>query len=229
MRIAVTTTADSVDRLVEPLVAAGFVPVILPCIRIEPVAAEVLHRLRVAAETADWIFVTSARALRLTWPDGTMPPVRVAAVGEATAAAATSLGGRVELVGDGGAANLARRLAPHIAGASVVYPAARGADPATASILEDAGAAVVTRAAYLTVPIAPDDDPVDGVVFGSPSAVAGWRLSRPLTDLVVVAAMGPTTAAALAGEGRPADIVPDPPRLDLIVAALAAAAERTPA
>jgi len=229
MRIGVTTTADAVDRLVEPLVAAGFVPVILPCIRIDPAREEVLRRLRVAASTADWVFATSARALRLTWPDGAMPPTRVAAVGDSTAGAAEALGGDVTLVGDGGAADLARRLAPHLAGAVVVYPAARGADPETAAILEDGGARVVTEAAYVTVPIAPDHHPVDGVVFGSPSAVAGWRLSRPLTDLAVVAAMGPTTAAALAAEGRPADIVPDPPRLDLIVAALAAAAERTPA
>ncbi len=221
MRIAVTTSADSTERLVAPLVALGIEPVVLPCIRIEPAPDATLADLRAAAVSADWLFVTSARTVQVTWPDGRLPSGRFAAVGPATAAAISDAGGHVALIGDGGAAELAAALAPLVDGATVVYPAARGADDATAGTLCDAGATVITDAAYVSVPIAPGDDAVDGAVFGSPSAVEGWLRRRTLTELDVVAAMGPTTAAVLIANGRIPEIVPSPPRLDDIVAALA--------
>ena len=74
---------------------------------------------------------------------------------------------------------------------------------------------MIAEVAYTAVPIGPGPDPVDGAVFGSPSAVAGWLSARTLDELAVVAAMGPTTAAALEHAGRPADIVPVPPSLDV--------------
>jgi uroporphyrinogen-III synthase len=229
-RVAVTTAADSAERLAGLLAASGLVPVILPCIRIEPGDREALDRIRSAAPGADWVLATSGRALQVTWPEGMAETPPVAAVGDATAEVATALGATVRLVGQGTAVDLAKALASVVSGSVVVHPVAGGADPEAASILADAGAVVIGEVAYTSVPVGPRPDPVDGAVFGSPSAVAGWLSTRDLEVLEAVAAMGPTTAAALADAGRPADIVPDPPRLDSIVAALAAAAatERTP-
>jgi uroporphyrinogen-III synthase len=228
-RIAVTTTADSADRLAGLLTASGLVPVVLPCILIEPGTPDAVARLRTAAEGADWVLATSGRALRATWPDGMVAAPPVAAVGEATAEVAAGLGATVGLVGRGTAADLIEALAPQVAGSVVVHPMAGGSDRSAVVALTDAGATVVVEVAYTAIPIAPALDPVEGAVFGSPSAVTGWRHSRSLLDLEVVAAMGPTTAATLRDAGRAPDIVPDPPRLESIVAALAAAriTERT--
>lgn len=222
MRVAVTTTPDAADRICRALEAVGLEPVSLPCIRIEPAPAATLRSLRDAAAGADWIVVTSRRAVEIVWPDEMPRHPAVAAVGEATAAAVRAAGGRVVVVGDGGAAELVERLADRddIEGASVVFPHARAADPATAQWLSGRAAVVVAEPAYDTIPIAPHDDTVDAVIFGSPSAVTGWRRSRSL-DGLVIAAMGPTTAGHLEGLGRAPDVVPETPRLDRLVAVLA--------
>ena len=229
-RIAVTTAADATDRLAGLLAASGLVPVVLPCIRIEPGAPEAVDRIRSTASGADWVLATSGRALRAVWPEGMAATPPVAAVGDATAEIATALGATVGLVGRGTAVDLARALAPDISGAVVVHPVAGSADRDAEAVLAEAGAVMVVEVAYTAVPVRPGPDRVDGAVFGSRSAVSGWLSARTLDELAVVAAMGPTTAASLEHAGRSADIVPDPPRLDSIVAALATAAtmERTP-
>lgn len=217
-----TTTPDAADRIRWALESVGLEPVSLPCIRIEPAPTATLTRLREAAGEADWIVVTSRRAVEIVWPDEMPPHPAVAAVGETTAAAVRAAGGRVVVVGDGGAAGLIERLDGRgdIEGASVVFPHARAADPATARWLSGRAAVVVAEPAYDTIPIAPHDDTVDAVIFGSPSAVTGWQRSRSLVGLVI-AAMGPTTAGHLEGLGRVPDVLPETPRLDRLVDMLA--------
>lgn len=222
MRIGVTTTADTADRVAGPLADAGLDPVILPCIRVEEVDTGTLRRVREEAMRADWVLVTSVRAVRTTWPGGDLPSTPFAAVGTVTARAITAAGGRVEAVGEGGAAELAELIAPEVSGSTVLHPVAAGADGAVTERLRRAGARVIRRTVYTTHPHPPGDDPVDGAIFASPSAVNGWRSGRSLDELAVVAAIGPTTAAALARHGRVADIVPHPPGLEAIVTELAA-------
>ena len=148
VRIAVTTTSDAAHRTADPLRAYGLEPVMLPCIRIVGSGSEVLRRLRSAAREVDWIVVTSPRAVHVTWPNGGMPPVPVAAVGTATASAVTRAGGRVEVTGEAGAAGLLDTLRPLVAGKRVIFPHARGASPVIVAGLRAAGAEVVAESAY---------------------------------------------------------------------------------
>lgn len=219
-RVGVTTTADRVQAVCDLLAARGLVGVPLPCIRIAPAPREDIARVRAAARDADWIVVTSARAVRTVWPDGGMPQVPAAVVGSATGDAVEVAGGNVALVGSGGAAALVDLLVDRVAGARVVFPRARAADGATATSLVAAGAAVTDVVAYRTVPVPPGDDAVDAVLLGSPSALEGWRMTRGL-DGLVVAVMGETTADAVRAVGREPDVVPPEPSLAAVVDALA--------
>lgn len=220
MRVAVTTTLDAADRIAHAVEQIGLEPVRLPCIRVEPAPADTIARLRAAADEADWIIVTARRAVEIVWPGGDMPgSAAVAAVGRATAAAARSAGGRVAVVGDGGAAALRELLGGRVDAMSVVFPHARAADPATVRWLKERTALLTADAAYETIPVAPAQDTVDSVIFGSPSAVDGWCEARPL-DGLVIAAMGRTTARYLEGLGHPPDVVPATPRLEELVSAL---------
>ena len=217
-RVAVTTTADAAPRAAEPLIAHGLTPVMLPCISISPGSRAVLTALREEASRADLIVVTSARAVRITWPDGDMPATPVAAVGAATAEAVLEAGGVVKVTGSKGAADLVSEL--DVTGLRIVFPHARSADHGTDAELERMGARVYAATAYDTIPIAPNDDKVDAAIFGSPSAVDGWLLRRHL-DGLVIGAMGPTTASALRVRGVEDPVLPDIPGFDALVAALA--------
>lgn len=217
-RVAVTTTADAAPRVAAPLIAHGMTPVMLPCISISPAPPTVLDGLRDAAARADLIVVTSARAVRITWPDGDMPATPVAAVGPATAEAVVDAGGIVKVTGSGGAADLVAEL--DVTGLRIVFPHARGADPGTDAELERMGASVYAATAYDAIPIAPNDDKVDAAIFGSPSAVDGWLLRRHL-DGMVIGAMGQTTASALRVRGVDDPVVAATPGFEAAVAALA--------
>jgi uroporphyrinogen-III synthase len=105
-------------------------------------------------------------------------------------------------------------------GQRIVFPHARAADMSTATELEVGGATVIAAPAYDTIPIAPGDATVDAALFGSPSAVEGWTISRHLHGLVV-GAMGATTATALRMRGVDDPVVPDRPGVDELTAALA--------
>ncbi len=221
LRVAITTDRDGAPRIGRLAAAAGLEPVYLPCIRTVASPPEVLDPLRAASAEADWVVCTSRRAVAALWPAGGMParPL-VAAVGAATADAVTKAGGRVAITGTGGAAALRELLRGRVADQLVVFPHARSADPGTAAMLRAEAAAVIAAPAYATVPLAPADDPVDAAIFGSPSALAGWLSSRDLSAMVV-AAMGPTTAAALRRAGREPDVIPPEPGAAAIVGALA--------
>lgn len=220
-RVAVTTASGNAERIGRLVEEAGLSPVYMPCIRIRVSPPEILDPLRAAATTADWVICTSPRTVAAMWPAGEMPshPL-VAAVGAATAGAVTAAGGRVEVTGTGGAAALRELLRGRLAGQTVVFPHARAADPATVEALRSEAGAVIAGPAYDTLPIAPAADPVDAVIFGSPSALEGWLLTRDLSGLAV-AAMGPTTAAAVRDSGREPDVVPSVPGAAAVVAALA--------
>jgi uroporphyrinogen-III synthase len=216
-RVGVTTSADRSARAADAYESRGFTPVLLPCIRVEAGADAVIDELRVAAGAADWILLTSARAIGAVWPSGSMPATPVAAVGEATARAALEAGASVALVGRVGASDLADRIGPGTG--RIVVPHAAGTDPGVLTRLAAEGWDVVEGIAYRTEPVAPADDPVDAVAFASPSAVEGWCSARTL-DGLVVGAIGPTTAAALAERGRPPDVVAERPAHSSLAAAL---------
>lgn len=218
-RVAVTTAADRSERVAAAMRRHGLEPVVLPCIGVIPADDTVIGPLREEAIHADWILLTSARAVEVVWPRGGMPTTPVAAVGHATAEAASEAGGSIALVGGGGVFDLLPALGP--GPGLVIAPHAAGTDPEVFMALSDAGWEILEGDVYETVPAAPDDDPVDAAAFASPSAVEGWCSARPL-DGIVVGAIGATTAAALSVRGRPPDVVADTPSHTRLAAALAA-------
>jgi uroporphyrinogen-III synthase len=220
-RVAVTTTTDTAPRVCEALERCGLEGVGLPCIRIEPSPSVILDRLRDAATTSEWLVFTSARAIRILWPDGPMPSTKAACVGAATAAEVERREGRVVYVGSGGASALVDAIEADLAGDSVVFARARAGDVSVVDRLRVVAGTLVSDPAYDTIPTAPDPEPpVDAVIFGSPSAYVGWSLTRGLNN-TVVAAMGSTTATALTDAGHPPDVIPDTPGFDPLAAALA--------
>lgn len=219
-RLALTTTVDRSRSLAERCEATGLVPVFLPCIEAVPASSEAIERARVEADRADWLVVTSARTVEVLWPSGGMPAVKLAAVGESTAAAIRRAGRSPEAVGDDGASRLVDRIRHEVAGRDVFFPHSTRADQATVDALADAGAVVATASVYDIRSKAPGPDVVDAVVFASPSAVTGWSLSRSF-DRVDVGAIGSTTAAALADMGVTPDVTPPSPSLDDLIGLIA--------
>jgi uroporphyrinogen-III synthase len=212
----------------------GLEPVWLPCIRIESAGPDVLTEARQAAASADLLLISSVRTIELLWPDGVMPPVEVAVVGDRTAAAVSERGGRVVVVGNSGLANLSEVLADRLGQSKVAFPHA--AESATSELAESGSGesesnrggleSIRGRASnlrefeiYRTIPIPPDLDPVHGVAFASPSAVAGWLGSRGLEGLVI-GVIGSTTAAAVA-QYRPVDVIAPHPSHQALASAMA--------
>ncbi len=219
-RVALTTTAERASELVARCEREGLEPVALPCIDVVPAEPERLDEARALAASADLIFVTSPRAIAALWPDAGMPPVPVAAVGTSTANAVRGAGGRVAFIGDGGADALLELLQGKTRGRTIALPHASGADRSTVDFLEKAGARVVALPVYRVAPVAPGPDPVDGVVFGSPSAVSGWTLARGLEGLAI-GAIGQTTAEAVAMRDATVDVVPFRPSFDDLIRLMA--------
>lgn len=219
-RVAITTTSDRAADLGRRAEARGLEPVELPCIEVAPGPEQALARARSETARADWLVLASPRAVRSVWPEGGMPGAAVAVVGSRTAEAVVEAGGRVAMVGDGGSAELLSRLAPMVVGRSVVYCHGSETDPAVMEALAGSAAVVTALAVYRTRPVAPGPDQVDAAVFGSPSAVAGWCMSRDLEG-VVLAAIGPTTGQALEERGRPPQLVSPRPDYDTLIDLLA--------
>lgn len=218
-RVAVTTAADGYDHLAKLALASGLDPMPLPCIEVAA-RADNLELARDLAAQADWLVITSARVVYVLWPDRAMPSTSVAAVGPASASAVERAGGQPRLVGDGGGGELAALLADKVGGRFVLFPHAAGTDRTTLETLRVAAGRLEAIPVYETRPTAPASDEVDAVVFGSPSAVRGWALSRDLDDLVL-AAIGETTASALASEARPPEVMPPRPSYEDLFTLLA--------
>jgi uroporphyrinogen-III synthase len=217
-RVAVTTSADTSGPPADAVARAGLVPVLLPCIEVTPAAEHVLDEARREAKAADFIVITSGRTVTVVWPDGSMPPTPVAAVGAATARAVKESGGVVAATGRGGGEDLV--LGVELRGRKVLYLHAADATPGTAAALATSGADLVDVVVYGVTPIAPGPDPVEAVMFGSPSAVQGW-VSRRRLDGLVVGAIGPTTAAALADRSVSDVVLPPRPSFEVMAGQMA--------
>ena len=176
----------------------------------------------------DWIAFASANAVERTLARaaelGAALPAspRLAAVGPATAARLAELWRAPDLVPDDHRGEgLARALAPAVGGRRVLAPRAEEGRPELLLGLEAAGAEVVAPVAYRTVAAAPASlapladalarDALDLVAFASPSAVrsVAAALGTEVLRRVPLAAIGPTTAAALAEQGLRATVVPE--------------------
>jgi len=220
-RLALTSTVDRSAALVPMVSGCGLEAVLLPCIEYSAGDLSVVAEARLRSSGCDWLVITSARAVSTLWPKGDMPDVLVAAVGPGAAAAVRAGGGTPSLVGAGGSEELFARLKSKVSGRAVFFPHATDADLSGLDSLRAAGAGIDALAVYSVRPIAPGDDPVDAVVFGSPTAVRGWFLARTTTGLRV-GAIGETTAAALAERGVSPESVPREPAFETLVGLVAA-------
>jgi uroporphyrinogen-III synthase len=231
IRVAITTDRFAVAAA--PFRVVGLYPVPMPCIRIEAADPSLLDQARTAAAGADLLLISSARTIDLLWPDS-MPAVEVAAVGSQTAATISARGGRVVLCGRAGLADLAVRVRGRWHDSKVVFPhgaIATGSPDegpghlALARTIEAGGGDLQEFVIYRTTSQAPGPDPVEAAVFASPSAVAGWRLSRSL-DGLVVGAIGRTTRESLAVHGN-VDVLAPRPTHQALAKALASYLEVT--
>jgi uroporphyrinogen-III synthase/uroporphyrinogen III methyltransferase/synthase len=185
--------------------------------------------------SANGVERTLERAAELRIPPEHWRGVKLAAVGPATAER-LAIGLRVpDLVPpEARGTSLADALAPHVAGLAVLVPRAEDGRLELMEGLVRAGAEVCAPTAYRTLPVDKDAlqplaealtrGEVDAIAFASPSAVRSVVAalapdSAELLGRAVLAAIGPTTAAAL----RDAGFVPAVEPAEYTVPALAAA------
>lgn len=250
-RVVITRAESQSASLAQALRAKGAGVISLPLIRIAPPEDTVAFdsALRNLAKF-DWVVFTSQNAVsavaeRLTaigiGPNANHPMPKIAAVGKSTAETAESFGFSVAHTGKGGAAaDLVQELANELGAKRVFLPRSDKAATALIRQLREVGADVIEAVAYRTVYVAEVEPNAkealancDAVCFFSPSAVhaflslAKTGVLSPLQARTAVGAIGPVTASALYEAGIRCDFQAGEPRVDEIVAALAAHFERT--
>jgi uroporphyrinogen-III synthase len=183
MRVIVTRPEAQAEALVSALRAEGFEPVACPLIRIEPIQDGPID-----VEGYDWVIVTSANgAIELAGRRrGELP--RVAAIGDATAAALAATGIEVAFVPSTASQEGLLAELPRPVGRALFV----GAEEARRLLADELPADF--RAVYRTVESLPTTAPEgDLVLLASPSAARAWaRLGRGLPAV----AIGPQTGAA---------------------------------
>lgn len=227
-RIVVTRAAEQSGELREALESMGAEVLLLPLIRfIEITDAAELDRALAGFAQFDWVIFTSANAakfaarradfLKLTpaWRTAELP--KIAAVGRATATAAASVGFPADFIATGpGGKELATELAPLIKGVRILLPRSDRAGDELPSALQRAGAKVTEVVAYRTERVNVSGSPilasiaaeeVDAITLASPSAfhalfdLLGVEKLREISRHTALAAIGPTTAAAIRAAG----------------------------
>ena len=232
-RVVVTRATDQAHELAHSLEALGAEVLLLPTVSFAAVddSRPLDRAIRSLAEFG-WILFTSQNAVRFFCQrirelDGNVaslqkPRPMVAAVGTATAAAATEAGLRVDTVPKNHSGEaLAQELWGAIGDRKILLPRSDRADDRLPKALREAGADVTEVVAYRTA--SPDsldpailksirDAEVDAIVFASPSSFrflsecVGAAVLAELSSRVSFAAIGPTTARALREDGMRVDI-----------------------
>lgn len=229
--VAVTRAGASPGRLGHELAAAGARVTHWPSIRFAPPEDEsALVGAAARRREFDWLVLTSPRAasvwLEVAAPLGDREP-RIAVAGPATAGVLRAAGLDVVRIAEPRSAHgvlLSFSEAADASGASILLPQSDRASPKLATGLADLGARVTTVVAYRTVSCSPHphvvleaagDGTVQVVTFTSPSTVEGF-LGRADADQAAriigalrAAAIGPTTARALADRGWTASVAAD--------------------
>lgn len=245
-RVLVTREGGAREPLARKLAQLGADVIYHPVTRTRELGLRPLHDA-LARGGHRWLVVTSQRAVGPLYVVMTaagkdarsLANLRVAAVGGATASALSALGLRVDVEGTGGAAALADAILaadPQLAGQKILFPRAANAREELPARLAAAGAIVDAIDVYATEPVPPGDlaavaaqlreGHVHALVVAAPSqvdalaAALGAGFAPTLSMLRAVAAIGPTTAAALAAHGVASPLVAPTP--DALAATLAA-------
>lgn len=231
LRVVVTRPSNGPDRLTERLQELGCEVVAAPAIRIGPPRSyEALDALVRAPGRYDYLLFMSRNAVRYYVQRARRfrrggPPVpagaRVGVVGAATGAVAERAGIDVTIRSNGRTGvDLAEAVAAAATvGAWVAVVQAEDGLKEPAERLRSAGLSVTRVPAYRTRPAAVPPEvvaavrnaEVDALAFASPSSAVSFAVALGgLADVptgVVVAAIGPTTAAACKRAGRAPDVV----------------------
>lgn len=229
--VVVTRAPEQASELVHRLESLGAEVLTLPLVTFSPaIDPAPLDDALKELEKFDWLFLTSQNAVRflaeraraigleasaLLAPERKRP--QVATVGRATEQAARDRGWRVDRVSTGkGGTDLARELAKEVCGRRVLLPRSDRASAELPEALASAGATPVSVVAYRTLSVNTLDSEVldriergqaDVVSFASPSAFFalarhfGEEKLRRLANSMRIAAIGPTTAAAIRRTG----------------------------
>jgi uroporphyrinogen-III synthase/uroporphyrinogen III methyltransferase/synthase len=230
--VVVTRGAGEADALGDRLRALGAAVRELPSIVIGPPESwEPLDAALRDLGRFDWVVFASANGVERTLarmaalgvPPGALADRRLAAVGPATAERLAREVRAPDFVpGEAKGEALAREIAAQVSGREVLLPRAADGRPELPSGLTAAGARLTAPIAYRTL-AAPAETlrplaswiargEVDAVAFASPSAVkavvgALGEGSRALRQ-VLLAVIGPTTAAAIRDAGLEAGAMP---------------------
>jgi uroporphyrinogen-III synthase len=223
-RIVVTRAPEQAGELIRELERLGAEVLILPTVSFAPPEdwRELDEQLR-RLDGFDALLFLSKNAVRYILQRSRELGIKceaihshnrlIAAVGPATAQAATDEGVQVDYIAKNHTGeSLAEELREPLRGRSVLVPRSDRGDDRLPSMLREAGAHVTEVVAYRTaVPKTLDAEivdriqrgEVDAIVFASPSAyhnlsdVMGSKRLAELASRVDFAAIGPTTARAL--------------------------------
>ncbi len=215
-RVVVTRPARQATSLVARLEALGAEVIHAPAIRIEPPESwapldEVLARIK----SYDWIVFTSVNGVEVFHERAaTMPAVRYAAIGPATAEAIAERGARAEVIAERSIAEaLFDALSEHtdVKAQKFLLPHAAIAREALPNLLRAAGATVDVVAVYRTLPATKEiehavklvrEGSADAVTFTSGSTVRAFfdGADEAVRAQTVSASIGPITSAALRAE-----------------------------
>jgi uroporphyrinogen-III synthase len=227
--VVVTRALHQADELNALLRERAAVPLAYPCIDFAPPLDTTALDQRLGEALAgayDWLVFTSSNAVRLVserLPASRSYRFRIAAVGEATAAATRDcLGVEADLIPQAYNAE-AEALAALAGGARVLLPQSELARTTLYDRLTAAGAVVTPITAYRTiigsggveVPALVRRGKVDAITFTSPSTVEHFvrRLTheggfRDDVDGLCIACLGATTARAAEGHQFKVSVVP---------------------
>lgn len=238
-RVVVTRPSTQAQELCHLLEEAGATPVPIPVLRLRPLLdpeAIVELRTRIAAGDFQDVVFTSANACSLLFEPGTLPQgaARAFAIGPGTAIPLERAGWSVQSLPDGFVAEaLVDRIAQEpCAGRRMLLPRARGGRAVLPDRLRALGALVEEVELYEAVPAWESRSLLqaelrsarcDCVTFASGSAALFFAdLAGPVRapEGCVLAAIGPATAAAMAGVGIVPQVVADPHTIKGLVEAL---------
>jgi uroporphyrinogen-III synthase len=182
VRVIVTRPPAQAEELAEALRNAGFEPVLCPLLEIEPIDDGPIE-----LDGYDWVIVTSANGAAELARRHAGPLPRIAAVGEATAAALVEQGLEVSFVPSVSSQEGLLAELPRPVGRALFV----GAAGARRLIADELPADF--RAVYRTLELTPEAPVGDLVLLASPSAARAWeKLGVRLPAITI----GPQTTAA---------------------------------
>jgi uroporphyrinogen III methyltransferase/synthase len=240
--VIVTRPSSQAGPLLEALRAVGAQPIGLPCIEIEEPedGGAALAAAVGRCGGYDWVAFTSSNAVAAFFDHSrdarTLRTAQVAAVGDATRRGLSRRGVVADLVpetADGASLAAAIGPPPGVGTGRILLPQAADALPTLGEGLRALGWDVDEVEAYRTQPInTPVDDATAqllahaGVLtFTSPSAVRAYvgrrdRRGELLPIPLMVACIGPTTAAAAESAGMTVAVIPTTPSTEALATAI---------